>query len=213
MTKNEYIKRALYGDKNYHEIMTFFAGNALTKYAGFVPENTGEIKLPVRNHVNWQSKSSHMNIGILWVFHATENNHFGDREAWVIWHYGQVIKHRDIMIRAMRANGVDKRILEAFRQEVRDLSQWASTIEIEVMNHTTKRKEPSIIVEMAYNTDDAKMKSYPNPFVECDEDIRDILARFVYYAGMYVYGRGNRDYERWWDDTIINFRAWLNQIR
>jgi len=89
MSKNDYIKRALVGDKSYHEIMTYFAHNDLINRAAIIPQNTGEMELPRRNWIHWQTNKIHISLGQMWVFYAHDIcEHYGQKEAQVIWRYG-----------------------------------------------------------------------------------------------------------------------------
>jgi len=89
--KSETIKEAVEGTEDYHALMRSIAVSSLRRKAGFIPQNTGSMKL-LKNLVNWQSASYNINAGIWWIFYATEQGYFSPAELRKIWRYGQALK-------------------------------------------------------------------------------------------------------------------------
>lgn len=109
---NKTLKQAVTGTNDYHEFMRTVTVTALKSYAGYKPDNTGDIEKVYPNWINWQSREMNMGIGVLWIFYAVENGHFTTHEAKLIWRYGQALKFPQAVKYRMPEIGNNVRLME-----------------------------------------------------------------------------------------------------
>lgn len=113
MNKDDAIKNAVVGTKDYHETMRSLLVTLGTEKAGFVPDKIENEPLPTRNNIHWQSREMNMGVGMLWIFFAVEYEHYTIGEAAKIWRYGQSLKFISIWRKKNPVLAQNKRLMDA----------------------------------------------------------------------------------------------------
>lgn len=86
------LNKLVVGTKNYHGAMTTIIAQYLTQTGGFIPDKMPVSEDYTRNPVKWQSRSIRMNLGVEWIYWATELWGWKRSYAAFIWRYGQIQK-------------------------------------------------------------------------------------------------------------------------